>query len=87
MEIGRNENRLMALVRELEMRTEGLCRAGAGPSERNVAEALMRMTGKGLCVSREECLDAFEQLAEQELAEVYGEAEPETMQGIQGLSM
>lgn len=31
MEIGRKENRLMALVRELEMRTEGLCRAVAGP--------------------------------------------------------
>lgn len=57
------------------------------PSERNVAEALMQMTEKELCVSREECLDAFAQLAEQELAEIYGEAEPETMQGIQGLSM
>lgn len=153
METDRKENRLMAFVEELENRTEGLCRAGAGPGgigisasgeagigvclvfdppavqgdvvfpeeageytvrtcafhradgreltgeelgeavksenlpARKVAEALMGLMGERLCVSREECLEAFGQLAERELAEVYGEAEPEKSQGMSGISM
>lgn len=153
MEADRKENRLMVLVEELENRTEGLCRAGAGPggigvsaseetgigvylvfdppavqgdvvfpeetgeymvrtcafhradgreltgeelgeamksenpSARKVAEALMELIGERLCVSREECLEAFGQLAERELAEVYGDAEPGRLQGMSGLSM